>query len=81
MNKNGRLEVRIIAIVAEAYRLSLGMILPHACRFHPTCSVYLVQAVAEHGLWRGLLLAAGRVLRCHPLHPGGYDPVPPNINR
>lgn len=48
-----------------------------SCRFHPTCSSYAHQAVREHGALRGLALAVRRVLRCHPYHPGGFDPVPP----
>ena len=47
------------------------------CRFTPTCSQYAVEALELHGAVRGSLLAAGRILRCHPLSPGGYDPVPP----
>jgi len=48
-----------------------------ACRFQPTCSEYAAIAVAEHGLVRGTLMALSRLARCHPLHPGGFDPVPP----
>lgn len=51
---------------------------PGACRFQPTCSEYAAIALAEHGPWRGTLMAAGRLVRCHPLHKGGFDPVPPN---
>ena len=47
------------------------------CRFTPTCSQYAVEALELHGAVRGSLLAAGRILRCNPLSPGGYDPVPP----
>ena len=47
-----------------------------ACRFQPTCSEYAAIAVAEHGWLRGGAMALGRLLRCHPLHPGGFDPVP-----
>jgi len=47
------------------------------CRFTPTCSEYAAQALEVHGALRGSLLAASRILRCHPLNPGGYDPVPP----
>jgi putative membrane protein insertion efficiency factor len=47
-----------------------------ACRFQPTCSEYAAIAIAEHGAIRGAVMALGRVLRCHPLHRGGFDPVP-----
>jgi hypothetical protein len=47
------------------------------CRFQPTCSEYAAIAIAEHGTIRGAVMTLGRVLRCHPLHRGGFDPVPP----
>jgi putative membrane protein insertion efficiency factor len=47
------------------------------CRFHPTCSQYAAEAVATHGTLRGSWMAARRLIKCTPLHPGGYDPVPP----
>jgi uncharacterized protein len=48
-----------------------------SCRFHPTCSAYALEAVTHHGVLVGLYLAARRILKCHPFHPGGFDPVPP----
>jgi len=52
-----------------------------ACRFQPTCSEYAAISIAEHGVLRGGIMAAGRVLRCHPFHRGGYDPVPIRTER
>ena len=67
---------RAVMLLADAYRLTLGLVLPNSCRFHPTCSCYLSQAVERHGAARGLWLGLQRLLRCHPFHPGGLDPVP-----
>lgn len=76
MNRAGRMASRAVVLLTDAYRLSLGMMLPDSCRFHPTCSCYLKEAVERHGARRGLWLGAKRLLRCHPLSPGGFDPVP-----
>jgi len=61
-----------------AYQLIVRPFLPPACRFVPSCSDYARQALAAHGLLKGGWLAVRRVIRCHPFHPGGYDP-PPSI--
>ena len=58
------------------YQWLLSPLLPPACRFWPTCSEYAAQAVQRYGVWQGGKLALRRLLRCHPFHPGGYDPVP-----
>ncbi|MDR2945249.1 MAG: membrane protein insertion efficiency factor YidD [Candidatus Adiutrix sp.] len=59
------------------YQRFISPCLPPACRFWPTCSNYAISAIKIHGFWRGSLLTAWRLLKCHPFHPGGYDPVPP----
>ena len=56
------------------YQLVLSPLLPPACRFAPTCSRYSYQAIARHGIARGLWLTLRRLSRCHPFHPGGYEP-------
>ncbi|MEU5670673.1 membrane protein insertion efficiency factor YidD [Micromonospora sp. NPDC047753] len=59
-----------------AYRRWISPALPARCRFYPSCSAYAQEAVVRHGALRGAVLAARRLLRCHPFHPGGHDPVP-----
>ena len=71
---------RIALGLIRLYQVTLSPHVPGGCRFHPSCSRYAYEAIERHGLFRGLRLAAGRILRCHPLHPGGYDPVPPARN-
>lgn len=58
------------------YQRFIGPAFPPSCRFYPSCSTYALEAVAKHGLLKGSYLAARRLLRCHPFHPGGVDPVP-----
>jgi uncharacterized protein len=60
-----------------AYQLLISPILPASCRFEPSCSHYAQEAIATHGVLRGLALALRRILRCHPWGGSGYDPVPP----
>lgn len=67
---------RLLAGTFRAYKRFVSPVLPPACRFHPTCSEYAAQAVLTHGAIKGSVLAAGRVLRCHPWSAGGFDPVP-----
>lgn len=58
------------------YRYALSALLGNRCRFEPTCSSYAIQAIEQHGCMSGCYLMTKRLLRCHPWHAGGYDPVP-----
>jgi putative membrane protein insertion efficiency factor len=62
--------------VIRGYQLVVTPALPPACRFYPSCSRYAAEAIARQGLVRGAGLAVRRLVRCHPFHPGGFDPVP-----
>lgn len=66
----------LLLFLIRVYQLVLSPLLGPRCRFHPSCSHYAAQAIARHGALRGSALAVRRVARCHPLNPGGYDPVP-----
>ena len=66
----------LLILLIKAYRLLLSPWLGGACRFEPTCSIYALNAVEQHGAAAGSYLAVARLLRCHPWHPGGVDPVP-----
>ena len=70
---------RMLTAPIVAYRRYVSPALPARCRFYPTCSAYAQEALARHGALRGTGLAIRRLLRCHPFHPGGYDPVPDPI--
>lgn len=70
------LATRLAVGVVEAYQRAVAPFLPRACRFAPSCSEYARQALADQGLLRGVGLSMWRLLRCHPFHPGGYDPPP-----
>ena len=60
----------------RAYQILLSPLLPPVCRFEPSCSNYGLQALRTHGPFAGTWLTTKRICRCHPFHPGGYDPVP-----
>lgn len=68
---------KILIAIIRAYRYLLSPWLGQSCRFHPSCSHYALESIETHGSLRGSLLALRRLLRCHPWHRGGYDPVPP----
>jgi len=61
--------------VLRAYQTCVSPLLPSACRFYPTCSEYMLQAVAKYGAARGVWMGLKRLAKCHPFHAGGFDPV------
>lgn len=67
--------------LVKIYQLVLSPFLGQNCRFHPTCSSYTISALQTHGCIKGLYLSARRITKCHPLNPGGYDPVPEKTKR
>lgn len=70
--------IRTLAILPiRFYQKFISPVLPHSCRFLPTCSAYAAEAIMVHGVLRGTLLALKRLARCHPWGGSGYDPVPP----
>jgi uncharacterized protein len=70
----------LIRVLIRAYQLAISPLLGARCRFYPSCSQYALEALESHGSLRGGWLAIRRLARCHPLHPGGYDPVPLDPN-
>ncbi|MBW2107392.1 MAG: membrane protein insertion efficiency factor YidD [Deltaproteobacteria bacterium] len=65
-----------LLVLIRIYQYILSPIFTPSCRFHPTCSEYAYEAIERHGACQGTWMAAKRLLRCHPFHPGGFDPVP-----
>jgi putative membrane protein insertion efficiency factor len=66
---------KIFIYFIEFYQKFISPIMANTCRFYPTCSQYSKQALEKHGLAKGILYTIVRLLKCHPFHPGGYDPV------
>ena len=67
----------VLLWLLRAYQLGISPLLGQNCRFYPSCSHYAMEAIREHGALKGVMLAAVRLSKCHPWHPGGVDPVPP----
>lgn len=67
----------VVIACIRFYQIVLSPWMGTHCRYSPTCSAYAIEAVRVHGVVRGLIMGMSRILRCHPFHAGGYDPVPP----
>ncbi|MCB0264969.1 MAG: membrane protein insertion efficiency factor YidD [Calditrichaeota bacterium] len=67
--------------LVKFYQLFISPFFPPTCRFYPTCSQYALEALREHGAWKGSWLAIRRISKCHPFHEGGVDLVPPKSTR
>ncbi|PYI55080.1 membrane protein insertion efficiency factor YidD [Paenibacillus flagellatus] len=68
---------RSLQLPIRFYRSWISPLKPPTCRFYPSCSAYALEAIEVHGAAKGSWLAAKRICKCHPFHPGGFDPVPP----
>jgi len=67
---------KILIVLIVFYQKYISPLKPATCRFYPSCSDYAIQAIQKHGFYKGTFLALRRILKCHPYHAGGYDPVP-----
>jgi putative membrane protein insertion efficiency factor len=67
---------RIAVAIVRFYQKAVSPWLPPSCRYYPTCSAYAIEAIERHGFLKGSFLSVRRILRCHPFHAGGFDPVP-----
>ncbi|HUJ90123.1 MAG TPA: membrane protein insertion efficiency factor YidD [Syntrophorhabdales bacterium] len=65
----------IVVSFLKLYRLLVSPYVPTACRFYPSCSAYMLEAVEKKGIFKGMMAGLLRILKCHPFHPGGFDPV------
>lgn len=67
---------RLVIALIRFYKIALSSLLGQRCRFYPSCSSYAIEAIESHGVLKGSVLAARRITKCHPFHPGGVDLVP-----
>lgn len=67
---------KFLLLLLKGYKKGISPWLGNHCRFYPSCSTYTYEAIEQHGIFKGIILGVRRILKCHPFHPGGYDPVP-----
>ena len=67
---------KVFMFLIRLYQHTLSQVMPSSCRFYPSCSEYSYQAISKYGVFKGGWMGIRRISRCHPFHPGGYDPVP-----
>jgi hypothetical protein len=67
---------QVFLVLIRLYQKSISRLLPSSCRFYPSCSEYTFQAIEKYGILKGGWMGVRRIGRCHPFHPGGFDPVP-----
>ena len=72
---------KILILLIKLYQKFISPMFPAKCRFYPTCSQYTLEAIKEYGAIKGTYLGIKRILKCHPFHEGGYDPVPKKENK
>lgn len=76
MAKNNSASQKIAIALVKVYQKAISPFIGNNCRFQPTCSAYAIESINVHGVIKGCWLAAKRILKCHPMNAGGYDPVP-----
>ena len=72
---------KILILLIKLYQKFISPMFPAKCRFYPTCSQYTLEAIKEYGAIKGTYLGVKRILKCHPFHEGGYDPIPKRENK
>ena len=81
MEKTDKTMRKLVISLLVGYQRFISPLLGNNCRFHPSCSQYSIMAINEYGIIKGIWLTFRRITRCHPLNPGGFDPIPPKTKK
>lgn len=81
MEKTDKAMRKLVISLLVGYQRFISPLLGNNCRFHPSCSQYSIMAINEFGIIKGIWLTLRRITRCHPLNPGGFDPIPPKTKK